>query len=76
MSAMQMKGLIKAEAFERIMMFDTQGVVVTERPSLAAEKVPFADKLPASKKFNHLSAPRRRTIDSDAEAPHSRARQR
>jgi malate dehydrogenase (oxaloacetate-decarboxylating)(NADP+) len=57
MSAMRMKGLIKAEAFERIIMFDTQGVVVTERPSLAAEKVPFADKIPASKKFNHLSAP-------------------
>jgi malate dehydrogenase (oxaloacetate-decarboxylating)(NADP+) len=54
MSAMQVKGLTIAEAFERIMMFDTQGVVVTERPGLAAEKAPFAHKLPASKKFNHL----------------------
>jgi malate dehydrogenase (oxaloacetate-decarboxylating)(NADP+) len=54
MSAMQVKGLTKAEAFERIMMFDTQGVVVTERPGLAAEKAPFAHKLPASKRFNHL----------------------
>jgi malate dehydrogenase (oxaloacetate-decarboxylating)(NADP+) len=53
-SAMQVKGLTKAQAFERIMMFDTQGVVVMDRPGLAGEKAPFAHKLPASKKFNHL----------------------
>jgi malate dehydrogenase (oxaloacetate-decarboxylating)(NADP+) len=53
-SAMQVKGLTKAQAFDRIMMFDTQGMVVTERPGLAAEKAPFAQKLSASKKFNHL----------------------
>ena len=51
-AAMQMKGLAKAEAFARVMMFDTQGVVVADRPGLAAEKAPFAHKIPASKPFN------------------------
>ena len=52
-SAMQVKGLSKVEALSRIMMFDTQGVVVTDRKDLAAEKAPFAHKLPASKAFDH-----------------------
>jgi malate dehydrogenase (oxaloacetate-decarboxylating)(NADP+) len=52
-SAMQVKGLSQAEALERIMMFDTQGIVVTGRKHLAAQKAPFAHKLPASKKFDH-----------------------
>jgi malate dehydrogenase (oxaloacetate-decarboxylating)(NADP+) len=35
-------------------MFDTQGLVVAGRPSLAAHKLPYAHKLPPSKPFNHL----------------------
>jgi malate dehydrogenase (oxaloacetate-decarboxylating)(NADP+) len=54
MSAMRVKGLTEGETRERIMMFDTQGIVVAERAGLAAQKAPFAHKLPASKKFNHL----------------------
>ena len=52
-AAMQVKGLSKTEALSRIMMFDTQGIVVTDRKDLAAEKTPFAHKLAASKAFNH-----------------------
>jgi malate dehydrogenase (oxaloacetate-decarboxylating)(NADP+) len=54
MSAMQLKGLTKAESFARIMMFDTKGVVVTERPGLSPEKAPFAHELPVSAPFNHF----------------------
>ncbi len=52
-AAMQVGGLSKADAHSRIMMFDTQGVVVADRPNLAPEKAPFAHKLPASKPFDH-----------------------
>jgi malate dehydrogenase (oxaloacetate-decarboxylating)(NADP+) len=52
-SAMQVKGLSNAEALGRIMMFDTQGIVLTGRKDLAAQKAPFAHKLPASKSFDH-----------------------
>ena len=54
MSAMQARGLTKSEALSRIMMFDTQGVVVKDRPGLAAEKAPFAHERPASQPFNPL----------------------
>jgi malate dehydrogenase (oxaloacetate-decarboxylating)(NADP+) len=53
-SAMQAKGLSKEEAHARIMLFDTQGIVVTDRKDLAAQKAPFAHKVPASKPFDHL----------------------
>ena len=39
---------------QQIRMFDTKGLVVAERPGLAAHKLPYAHKLPASKPFNHL----------------------
>jgi malate dehydrogenase (oxaloacetate-decarboxylating)(NADP+) len=51
-SAMQLKGLKKAEALARIMMFDTQGIVVTDRKGLTPEKAPFAQKHPATKTFD------------------------
>lgn len=53
-SAMQIKGLTKAEAQGRIMMFDTQGIVVADRKGLTAEKAQFARKEAASKSFNPL----------------------
>jgi malate dehydrogenase (oxaloacetate-decarboxylating)(NADP+) len=53
-AAMQVKGLSNPDALARIMMFDTQGIVVSDRKGLPAEKAPFAHKLPASKPFNHL----------------------
>ena len=52
-SAMQVKGLSKTDALSRILMFDTQGLVVTGRKNLAAQKAPFAHDLPASKPFDH-----------------------
>ena len=55
-AGMQAGGLSKADAHSRIMMFDTEGVVVANRPNLAPQKVPFAHKLPASKPFNHRDA--------------------
>ena len=53
-SAMQIKGLTKAEAQGRIMMFDTQEIVVADRKGLTAEKAQFARKEAASKSFNPL----------------------
>jgi malate dehydrogenase (oxaloacetate-decarboxylating)(NADP+) len=50
-SAMQVQGLSKADAMARIMMFDTQGIVVKGRKDLAAQKAPFAHEMPASKPF-------------------------
>lgn len=54
-SAMQSKGLSKAESLARIMMFDTQGIVVTGRKDLASQKVEFAHKMTASKAFDHTN---------------------
>ena len=53
MAAMRVKGLSEAEAHARIMMFDTQGIVVTDRTGLTSDKAPFAHKMPASKSFDH-----------------------
>jgi malate dehydrogenase (oxaloacetate-decarboxylating)(NADP+) len=53
-SAMRAKGLSQQAAHDQIMMFDTQGIVVTGRQDLASQKAQFAHKLPASKHFNHL----------------------
>ena len=53
-SAMVQEGLTLDSARERIRLFDTQGLVVADRPGLAAHKRPFAHKLPPSKPFNHL----------------------
>jgi len=52
-SAMKQAGLSEEEAHSRIMLFDTQGIVVADRPDLAPQKAPFAQKVPASKKFDH-----------------------
>jgi malate dehydrogenase (oxaloacetate-decarboxylating)(NADP+) len=52
-AAMQVKGLSRADALARIMMFDTQGIVVTGRPGLPAEKAAFAHSHAASKPFDH-----------------------
>jgi len=51
-SAMQVKGLSEKEARSRIALFDTHGLVVSERAGLAAHKVPFAQNLPASQPFD------------------------
>jgi malate dehydrogenase (oxaloacetate-decarboxylating)(NADP+) len=51
-SAMRMKGLSLEDARGRIMMFDTQGVVVAERKELAAQKAPFAHRIAASAPFD------------------------
>jgi malate dehydrogenase (oxaloacetate-decarboxylating)(NADP+) len=53
-SAMKAKGQSETEARSRIAMFDTQGLVVAGRPGLAPHKLPYAQKLPPSKPFNHL----------------------
>jgi malate dehydrogenase (oxaloacetate-decarboxylating)(NADP+) len=53
-SAMRIKGLTTTEALARIMMFDTQGIVVTKRKGLTAEKAPFARDQPASTPFDRL----------------------
>ena len=55
-AAMQVGGLSMTDAHSRIMMFDTQGLVVADRSNLALEKAPFAHKVPASKPFDHLDA--------------------
>ncbi len=39
-------------------MFDTQGLVVADRPDLAPQKAPFAHKLPPNKPFDHLDVSR------------------
>jgi malate dehydrogenase (oxaloacetate-decarboxylating)(NADP+) len=51
-AGMRLKGLTEAEAKARILMFDTQGVVVAERKDLSPDKAPFAHKLPATKHFD------------------------
>jgi malate dehydrogenase (oxaloacetate-decarboxylating)(NADP+) len=48
------EGVTPEAARQQIRMFDTQGLVVAGRPGLAAHKLPYAHKLPASKPFNHL----------------------
>jgi len=52
LAAMRIKGLTKAEALARVMMFDTQGVVVADRKGLTPEKAPFAHKQPPTPSFN------------------------
>lgn len=51
-SAMKANGHSETEARSRIAMFDTKGLVVAERPGLAAHKLPYAQKLPPSKPFD------------------------
>jgi len=53
-SALGQQGVAPDVARQQIRMFDTQGLVVAERPGLAAHKLPYAHKLPPSKPFNHL----------------------
>jgi malate dehydrogenase (oxaloacetate-decarboxylating)(NADP+) len=53
-SALGQQGVAPEVARQRIRMFDTQGLVVAGRPSLAAHKLPYAHKLPPSKPFDHL----------------------
>jgi len=53
LSAMEVEGLSKDDALGRVMMFDTQGIVVKGRKDLASQKAPFAHDLPASKTFDH-----------------------
>ncbi len=52
-AAMKVGGLSDADAHKRVMMFDTLGAVVTDRPGLPAHKAPFAQTMPASKPFDH-----------------------
>ncbi len=59
---MQIKGLTKTEALARVMMFDTQGVVVADRKGLTPEKAPFAHKQLPTQRFNPL--------DVSDESPH------
>src|SRR6516225_6493532 len=47
-------GVTPEAARQQIRMFDTQGLVVAGRPSLAAHKRPYAHQLPPSKPFDHL----------------------
>lgn len=51
-AGMKLQGLSEAEAHERVLMFDTQGIVVKDRPDLAPQKAPFALPLTASKPFD------------------------
>jgi malate dehydrogenase (oxaloacetate-decarboxylating)(NADP+) len=53
-SALGQQGVPAEAARQQIRMFDTQGLVVADRPALAAHKRPYAHKMPASKPFNHL----------------------
>jgi malate dehydrogenase (oxaloacetate-decarboxylating)(NADP+) len=53
-SALGQQGVAPDVARQQIRLFDTQGLVVAERPGLAAHKVPYAHKLAPSKPFNHL----------------------
>jgi malate dehydrogenase (oxaloacetate-decarboxylating)(NADP+) len=53
-SALGQQGVATEAARRQIRMFDTQGLVVAGRPGLAAQKLPYAHKLPATKPFNHL----------------------
>ena len=49
---MQAEGQSESQARSRIVMFDTLGLVVSGRDGLAPRKLPFVQKLPASKPFN------------------------
>jgi len=51
-SAMKRAGLSDADARSRIIMFDTQGLVVEGRAYLAPHKQPWVQKLPPSKPFD------------------------
>ncbi len=53
-SALGQQGVAPDAARQQIRLFDTQGLVVAGRPSLAVHKLPYAHKLPPSKPFNHL----------------------
>ncbi len=53
-SAMGQEGVATDVARHQVRMFDTKGLVVAGRPGLAAHKVPYAHKLPPSKRFDHL----------------------
>ena len=53
-SGMGQQGLAPDVARQQIRMFDTQGLVVAGRPTLASHKLPYAHKLPPSKPFDHL----------------------
>ena len=52
--ALGQQGVAPEMARQQIRMFDTQGLVVSGRPGLAAHKLPYAHKLPPSKPFDHL----------------------
>src|ERR1700693_1291913 len=52
-SAMGQQGLAADVARQQIRMFDTEGLVVAGRPGLAPHKLPYAQKLPPSKPFDH-----------------------
>jgi malate dehydrogenase (oxaloacetate-decarboxylating)(NADP+) len=56
-SALVQQGVTEEKARQQIRLFDTQGLVVAGRPGLAANKLPYAHKLPPSKPFNHLNLP-------------------
>jgi len=51
-SALGQQGIPADQARQKVRMFDTKGLVVAGRPGLAAHKVPYAHKLPASKPFD------------------------
>ena len=48
------QGVTPEAARQQIRMFDTRGLVVAGRPSLAAHKRPYAHTLPPSRPFDHL----------------------
>jgi malate dehydrogenase (oxaloacetate-decarboxylating)(NADP+) len=48
-SALQRDGLSRDQAFERISMFDVNGLLETSRKDLSAAQRPFAKQLPATK---------------------------
>ena len=51
-AGLRLKGLSEADARARILMFDTQGVVVKGRKGLTPEKAPFAQDLPVTGRFD------------------------
>jgi malate dehydrogenase (oxaloacetate-decarboxylating)(NADP+) len=53
-SAMGQQGVAPDVARRQIRLFDSQGLVVAERPGLAEHKLPYAYKGSPSKPFNHL----------------------
>lgn len=54
-SAMEAKGLSRADALSRIQMFDTQGLVVKSRAGLAPQKADFAHDAPVTESFDSTS---------------------